>query len=176
METSLILSLGLIAGSLIGLSWMAGTDAPYIPTAQEKITEILKTAGVKKGKTFYELGSGDGRLVLHSAMLGAESYGIEQSWLRIWYSRYLARKKGLKNAHFYHGNLFDRQYFPADIIFIYLLPKAVARLEQSLPKELKKGSVIITQSFHFSKWLPYKKMSLKTKNDKIGGEFWFYRT
>lgn len=175
MDNTIIIAGGLILGALIGLSWFAGTDAPFVATAQEKIRDILKTAGVKKGKTFYELGSGDGRLVLEAAKLEAESYGIEQSWLRVWYSRYLSKKHKLPNAHFYHGNLFDREYFPADIVFIYLLPPAVKRLEPKLQKELKKGSVVITQTFHFPSWKPFKKITNKTKNDKIGGEFFFYK-
>lgn len=149
----------------IALSWFAGSDAPYIPTKLEKISKILKEAGVKKGKIFYELGSGDGRVVIEACKLGAISNGIEQSWLRVWYSRYKAKQLKLKNIYFMHGNVFDRHYFPADIIYIYLLTKAVLRLEEKLKKELKKGAVVITQTYHFKKWKPFKKL----------GDFWFYR-
>lgn len=169
------ITLGILAGCFLGLSWFAGSDAPYVPTASEKIKKILEQAGVKKDRIFYELGSGDGRLVIEAALLGGESFGIEQSWLRVWYSRYTAWKRKLSNATFFHGNVFDREYFPADVVFIYLLPKAVHRLEDKLQKELKKGAVVITQTFHFKKWKPYKKISLKTPEDKIGGEFWFYK-
>ena len=175
MDNTFMIAGGLILGSLLGLSWFAGSDAPFVTTAQEKIKEVLVAAGVKKGKTFYELGSGDGRLVLEAAKLEAESYGVEQSWIRVWYSRMKAKNLKLSNAHFFHGDLFDRQYFPADIVFIYLLPKAIARLEEKLPQELKRGSIIITQTFHFKKIKPFKKITNKTKNDKIGGEFYLYR-
>ncbi len=175
MENTLFIALFLIFGSLLGLSWFAGSDAPFISTASGKINEVLKSAGVKKGKTFYELGSGDGRVVLEAAKLGADSYGIEQSWIRVWYSRYQAWKQKLPNAHFYHGNLFDRAYFPADIVFIYLLPQGINRLEEKLQKELKKNSVVILQSFPFANWKEFKKLERKTKDDKIGGEFYFYR-
>jgi SAM-dependent methyltransferase len=174
MDT-IFIAISLIIGSLLGLSWFAGTDAPYVATAKEKIQDILKTAGVKKGTTFYELGSGDGRVVLEAAKLGAVSYGVEQSWLRVWFARYRAWKVKLPLAHFFHGNLFDRAYFPADIVFIYLLPQGVRRLEEKLKKELKKNSIVITQAFHFPNWKPYKKILKKTKDDKIGGEFWFYK-
>lgn len=175
LDQTIIIAFGLILGSLLGLSWFAGTDAPFVATAQEKISDILKSADLKKGTTFYELGSGDGRLVLEAARLGAESYGVEQSWLRVWYSRYQAWKQKLPNAHFFHGNLFDRAYFPADVVFIYLLPQGVAKLENKLKTELKKNSVVITQAFHFQNWKPYKKITRKTKADKIGGEFWLYK-
>jgi SAM-dependent methyltransferase len=142
----------------LGLSWFAGTDAPYVPTKAIDLLKILKTAGVKKDINFYELGSGDGRVVLAAANLGANSYGIEQSWLRVWYSRFIAEKKDIPNTHFYHGNIYDREYFPADVVYIYMLQPCIDKLEKKLPKELKKGAVVITQRYHFKKWKPYKKI------------------
>lgn len=151
---------------IIGLSWFAGSDAPFVPTKLQSIKKILKLAGVKKGQNFYELGSGDGRVVLEAAKLGAESYGIEQSWLRVWWSRYMAAKFKLKNTHFYHGDIFQRQYFPADIVYIYMLPKAVDKLEKKLKKELSSGATIITQTYHFKNWAPYQRKD----------NFWLYRS
>lgn len=165
MDFTLILALTILFLCFIGLSWFAGSDAPFVPTEMDKIKKILKTAGVKKGKIFYELGSGDGRVVLEAAKLGANTLGIEQSWIRIWYSRYKAFKLGLKKTYFCHGNIFDRNYYPADIVYIYMLPPAVAKLQPKLKSELKKGAVVISQTYHFPSWKPYKKL----------GNFWFYR-
>lgn len=175
MDNILIISLGTILGCLLALSWFSGSDAPYVPTKREKIKDVLKKAGLKKGRVFYELGSGDGRVVVEAAKLGAESYGVEQSWIRIWYSRYKAKGLGLKNAQFYHGNIFDRHYYPADFVFIYLLQSAVDKLESKLKKELSKGDTVITQKYHFKNWKPIKKVNLKTPDDKIGGDFWIYK-
>lgn len=165
IDTSLVLALVTLGFCFLGLSWFAGSDAPFIPTKLDKIKFVLKKSGVKKGKRFYELGSGDGRVVIEAAKLGADATGIEQSWLRVWYSRYNASKLDLKNTHFFHGDIFTRDYFPADIIYIYLLQKAVDKLEDKLKKELKKGAVIITQTYHFKNWQPFKKE----------GNFWIYR-
>lgn len=165
MDPMLLTALIILILCFFGLSWFAGSDAPYVPTKMELIRKILKTASLKKGKEFYELGSGDGRVVLEAAKLGAHSFGIEQSWIRVFYSRYKANKLGLKNASFFHGNIFDRLYYPADIIYIYMLPQAVSRLEKKLKKELKKGSIIITQTYHFPNWRPFKKQE----------NFWFYK-
>jgi hypothetical protein len=144
MENPLIIAFGLIIVAMLGLSWFAGSDAPFISTAKEKIEDVLKAAGVKKGRTFYELGSGDGRIVLTAARLGADSYGVEQSWLRVWFARYQAWKQHLKEARFFHGNLFDRAYFPADIVFIYLLPQGVQRLEAKLADKAR-GRVAVAR-------------------------------
>ena len=163
MDLALIISSGILIGCLLGLSWFAGSDAPFVPTKMTNIRKILKLAGVKKGKKFYELGSGDGRVVLEAAKLGADSIGIEQSWIRVLYSRCKARK--FKNAKFYHGNIFDKNFADSDIIYIYLLAKGVKKLEEKLKKELKRGTVVITQKYHFPNWKPYKKL----------GDFWLYR-
>src|SRR5437868_11676690 len=88
--------------SILGLSWFAGSDAPFVATKKNKIFKILKEVGVSKETVFYELGSGDGRVVIQAALMGANANGVEQSWIRIWYSRYKAWRLKLPNTHFYH--------------------------------------------------------------------------
>lgn len=161
----LIFSLFFFPFCALALSWLAGTDAPYVPTKMDLIKKVLKSAGIRKDKKFYELGSGDGRVVFEAAKLGADAIGVEQSWLRVWYSIYEAKKLKLANAKFYHGNIFEKNYSDANIIYIYLLPKGIKKLEEKLPKEVKKGSVLITQTYHFQKLKPYKKL----------GNFNFYK-
>jgi SAM-dependent methyltransferase len=165
MDLTLFISFGVLIGCIIGLSWFAGSDAPFVPTKMENIRKILKLAGVKKGKKFYELGSGDGRVVIAAAKLKADAVGVEQSWIRVIYSKYIASKLRLKNVKFYHGNIFEKTYTDADVIYIYLLNKGVSRLEGKLKKELKKGSVLITQTYHFPNWKPYQRQE----------DFWLYR-
>lgn len=167
MDITLIISGGILIGCCLALSWFAGSDAPYVPTKMENIRKILKLAGVKKGKKFYELGSGDGRVVIAAARLGANAVGIEQSLIRVLYSKW---KSGQNNAiagncQLYHGNIFDRSYSDANIVYIFLLHKGVTKLEEKLKKELKKGSIVITQTYHFDNWKPFKKE----------GDFWIYR-
>jgi len=163
MDLTLIISFGILLGCIISLSWFAGSDAPYIPTKMDQIRKILKLAGIKKGKKFYELGSGDGRVVIAAAKLGANSVGIEQSLIRILISHF--KSSSLKNARFIHGNIFSKNYSDADIIYIFLLTKGIKKLEGKLKRELKKGSMVITQTYHFPNWKPFTKM----------GEFWLYR-
>ncbi|OGE64462.1 hypothetical protein A3J13_02020 [Candidatus Daviesbacteria bacterium RIFCSPLOWO2_02_FULL_36_8] len=178
MDLTLIISFGVLLGCLISLSWFAGTDAPYVPTKMEAIRKILRLAGVKKGKKFYELGSGDGRVVVAAAKLGATSRGIEQSLLRVLYSKYKATN--LKRAKFIHANIFQKDYSDADIIYIYLLMKGVVKLETKLKKELKKGSIVITQTYHFKNWKPFRKIDLSeaidfSKDINGAGVFWLYK-
>lgn len=177
MDPFFILSLGLLLGCFLGLSWFAGSDAPYVPTKRERIKKLLSSIPLK-GKNFYELGSGDGRIVMEAAKMGAKAYGIEQSFLRVLYSRL----KSVKDSQFIHGDIFKQDLSNADIVFIFLLPKGVDRLEPKLKKELKKGSIVITQTFHFKNWKPYKKLLVSNKEKpntllgvkKYEGEFYFY--
>ncbi|MBI2315223.1 SAM-dependent methyltransferase [Candidatus Daviesbacteria bacterium] len=184
MDITLIISGGILLGCFIALSWFAGSDAPYVPTNSDIIRRILRLAGVKKGKKFYELGSGDGRVVIHAARLGADATGIEQSWLRVLYSKYqtskLASHFRCGNVEFYHEDVFKRTYRDADIVYIYLLHKGVKKLEEKLKKELKKGTIIITQTYHFPNWKPFKKLDFSkevglSKDIKGAGNFWFYQ-
>lgn len=165
MDITLIISAGVLIGCIISLSWFAGSDAPFVPTKTDQIRKILRLAGVRKGKRFYELGSGDGRVVFAAAKLGAESIGIEQSLLRIIYSRFKAKRLKIDNAFFIHKNIFSRDYSYADTVYIYLLHKGVRKLEGKLKKELKKGAVVITQTYHFPRWRPFKKID----------NFWLYK-
>ena len=199
----LIITFGILTGCMLGLSWFAGSDAPFVPTKNERIKKILRSAGLIKREVFWELGSGDGRVVIEAAKMGAISYGIEQSLIRVLYSRWRARK--LKNTYFIHGDLFSflqpavihlrggrlvshRQNTSevdirkADVVFIFLLPKGVEKLEPILKNTLKKGARAITQTFHFKNWKPYKKVLIsdKTANTLLGknkyeGDFWIYQ-
>lgn len=165
MDPVLFISLLIIILSLIALSWFAGTDAPYVPTTTN-LDDVLKIAGVGKGKTFFELGSGDGRVVLEAAKKGSNAIGIEQSLIRVLYSRYKTSKFEISNATFIHGNIFNQNYHSADIVYIYLLQKGVDRLENKLKKELKKNSIIVTQKYHFKHLKPYRELD----------NFHFYQT
>lgn len=166
MEVDVVGVVILLILSALGLSWFAGSDAPYIPTTKEQLSQLFKLIKIKRGQIFYELGSGDGRVVLQAAQRGAEATGIEQSLLRVYLAKYKAWRLNLKAAQFLHGNIFDRDYHSADIVFIFLLQPAVNKLENKLKQELKRGALVITQKYHFKNWRQTKKMK----------DFWVYTT
>lgn len=163
IDDTVLLALFLIATTLIAISWSAGSNGPYKPTNSEDIDIILKEVKIQEGTNFYDLGSGDGRVAIQAAKLGAICHGIEQSWVRVWIARFKAKK--YKNVHFYHGNFFDREYYPADVIYTSLNQSAMEKLEPKLKKELKKDAIVITHLHHFKNWKPFKKV----------GEFKFYK-
>src|SRR5438477_579229 len=82
--------------------------APYVPLEPDVVARILNMAEVGKDDIFYDLGSGDGRLVIAAAMKGSKSYGIETDWLRVLYSRFWIRMLRLeKHAKIIHGDIFN---------------------------------------------------------------------
>lgn len=184
METTLIISGGILLGCLLALSWFAGSDAPYVPTKLIRIRKALKSAELKKGQTFWELGSGDGRVVMEATKMGAKAIGVEQSLIRVLWSRFMAKKfPSSKRPKFIHGDIFKTDFSNADVVFIFLLPKGVDKLETKLKNNLKKGTKVITQTFHFKSWKPYKKILVSDKNipntllgeNKYEGDFRIYQ-
>lgn len=128
--------------------------APYVGLEGEVLEQAIGLARIQPGETFYELGSGDGRVVIAAALRGANVYGIEIDSLRAWYSKVWIRLLRLNNAHIIQKNFFDVDLSNADIVFMYLLPKTNEKLEPKLAQELKPGTRVISIAFQFPDWKP----------------------
>lgn len=134
-------------------TWKHG--APYQGMDPDVVERLMEVAKVKKGEVFYELGSGDGRVVISAALRGAKVVGIEIDLLRVLYSRlwiYLLRLH--KNATIIHGDLFKVNLSNADVVCLYLLPETCKKLEQKLILELRKGTRVVSVGFEMPDWRP----------------------
>ncbi len=136
----LISVLYLLIGDLMG--------APFVPSGQKEISQYLKLFNLKPGKVFYDLGSGDGRVVRTAVkMYGVKGIGVEiHPWLVI-ISAVLARIQGLKNIKFLRKNFWGMDISDADYFYFYLTPKAMDRLGKKILEECHKGVVIVSKSF-----------------------------
>lgn len=134
--------------------------APFVATSEEKVKKILKLADPQKGEVLYDLGSGDGRIVIAAVKnYGVQAIGIEINPILVWLSRCRIKKLGLgKQAKIYLGNFFDKNFSDADIVIMYLLQLTNDRLEKKLQNELKPESRIVSESFSF-KNIPFIKSS-----------------
>lgn len=130
--------------------------APFVPMEPEVVERVMKLAKVGKGDVFYELGSGDGRLVIAAAMRGAEAYGVEIDRLRVWYSRVWIFLLRLKNAKIIHGDIFKTDLSKATVVCLYLLQETNERLQEKLERELKNGTRVVSVAFTFPDWEPVK--------------------
>lgn len=128
---------------------------PFVPTPAQIGELMLDMAGVTNGDVVYDLGSGDGRLVIAAALRGARSFGVEYSADLVERSVRNAERAGVPDrAFFVHGDIFDTDVTGADVVLLYLSPEFNRRLRPSLLNELGPGARIVSHAFHMDEWMP----------------------
>ncbi len=145
---------------LIFLSMVWPPDSPWAPwwrSSDNTIRAAFKLAGVKKGEVVYDLGSGDGRsVIIATKEFGATGIGVEIDPLRFYVSKFLAKLAGVSDkTKFIKKSFLEIDISNADVVFIYLVPKALERLKPKFLKQLKKGTRIVSINYKIS--LPKKK-------------------
>ncbi|SEL86838.1 Methyltransferase domain-containing protein [Parapedobacter koreensis] len=142
-------------------------DVPYVPTKQETVEEMLKLAGVKPGDVVYDLGCGDGRIVITAAQkFGATGVGVDLNPQRIKEANANAQAAGVADkVRFVEGNLFEFDFSQANVVTMYLLPSVNLKLRPKLQKELKPGSRIVSHDFDMGDWQAEK--TIEVGNDTI---------
>ncbi|KKU14007.1 MAG: SAM-dependent methyltransferase [Parcubacteria group bacterium GW2011_GWC2_45_7] len=168
------LILALFYGSMLGTLW---SEAPFVPTGRRDLKRMINLVAIKPGEMVYDLGSGDGRIVRAAARLGAKAVGYEKSLPMVWWSKMLAynvarhfmcRHAGDEahqsrdwcgagklpryNARFVRANYLKQDLSDADVVFCYLMPKAMEHLKPKFEKELQPGTRIISRAFSIPGW------------------------
>jgi len=139
-------------------------DVPYVPTPQEVVDRMLALAKVGKNDVLYDLGCGDGRIVVTAArQLGARGSGIDIDPVRIAEAQDNARKAGVdKRVSFKVGDLFQTDLSDASVVTLYLLPTINTRLRPRLWQQLKVGSRVVSHAFDMGpEWPPEKTASVE---------------
>lgn len=130
--------------------------APFVPTPMRAVHEVLKHAEIRKGDKVYDLGAGDGRFIhFASKDYGAISVGFEMDPLVYGLARLRQILQGWKGKMVF-GNFMNQNLSDADFIICYLLPETLAKYQTKFKKELKKGTKIISYSFHIGSLKPKK--------------------
>jgi len=129
------------------------TGAPYIVMRKKEAKRMIELAEIKKGERVYDLGSGDGRLVIMAAKKGAKAIGFEInpflvliSWVKILLAG-VRKNAVVKWRNFWRQNVSD-----ADVVLLYLITQHMARMEKKLLRELKPGARVISHTFKFPNW------------------------
>jgi protein-L-isoaspartate O-methyltransferase len=132
--------------------------APYYPTPETIVERMLKLGGLKAGEKMYDLGSGDGRIVIMAAQkFHANAVGVELDRKLCLQSEERIRKLSLqKTAHIVNGDLLKQDYSSADLITVYLWPEANNKVQPLLDRQMKKGARVVAHDFEFSGWKPEK--------------------
>lgn len=130
--------------------------APFNATPQEVVDRMLQMAAVTKDDVVYDLGSGDGRLVITAAKrYGARGVGIDIDLALIAQSRANARKEGVAElVEFRQQDALTVDLSPASVVTLYLLSGANLKLRPTLQQQLKPGSRIVSHQFGMGDWVP----------------------
>jgi len=143
--------------------------APYVPISKKYVKDLLIFGGLKSNDIFYDLGSGDGRVLVAAAIdFGIKNAaGYEISFWPYWESRFLLWQRGLSKMMKIHRlDFFRASFSDATFVYMYLFPKLVDRLAQKISDECKPGTKILCPSFpiDFNRHPEFKLL----KSEKIG--------
>ena len=136
----------------------AKLDVPYVPTPQPVVEAMLKLAAVKPGDVVYDLGSGDGRIVVTAVkeFKAKRGVGIDLDPQRVKEAQDNAKKAGVDNrTEFREGDVLKLESVAdADVVTLYLYPSVNRKLEPMLRKTLKPGARVVSHEFRIGDWGP----------------------
>lgn len=160
-----VLALTLLAAAVpaAGQKPLRAPDVRYEPTEPEIVSAMLELAGVRKSDIVYDLGCGDGRIVITAAQkIGARGMGIDIDPQRIKEAKENARKAGVERmVRFSNEDLFESNIREASVVMLYLWPWVNLKLRPKLLKELKPGTRIVSHSHDMGDWKAEKEIEVQ---------------
>lgn len=132
--------------------------APFVPSPQNIVEKMLEAAQLKPGETVYDLGCGDGRVLVTAArQFRARAVGVELSPKIAQLARDLIKQQKLDgDASVIEGNLLDVDLSKADVVTLYLLTESNSRLRPNLERYLKPGARVVSHDFEIKGWKPVR--------------------
>jgi SAM-dependent methyltransferase len=132
--------------------------APYVPSPIEIVDAMLDLAGVQQHDVVYDLGCGDGRIVVAAARkYGASGVGVDVDTELLAEARGRAQAAGVgAKTRFVEADIFETDIRPATVVTLYLMPKALSKLKPKLLSDLKPGSRVVSFTFPIEGWPPAK--------------------
>jgi protein-L-isoaspartate O-methyltransferase len=170
--------LGLFLGGFSqSLEAQGGRLAPFYPTPEIVVAKMLELGELKAGEKMFDLGSGDGRIVIMAAQrFQADATGVELDKNLVRQSMEKIRSLGLeKSAHIVNGDLLKQDYSGADLITVYLLPLSNDKVQPLLDRELKKGARVVAHDFEFRGWTAAKVETIDDDGEGRSHKLYLYR-
>jgi tRNA G37 N-methylase Trm5 len=157
-----------LAQSVTLVQAQEGKIVPYVPTPQEVVERMLELAQVKKGDVVYDLGSGDGRIVVTAAKkYGVKAIGFEIDPERIKESQENIKKAGVGHlVEIRQQDIRTVDLSPASVLTMYLLPEVNLMIRPNIWKQMKPGSRVVSHDFDMGDW-----KALKTEHIKDGSSW-----
>ena len=140
-----------------------GPDVIFVPTPNEVVDAMLKMAEVSKADTVYDLGCGDGRIVIAAAQkYGARGVGIDIDPERVAEATENVRKaKVADRVKIVRGDLFDADISGATVVTLYLLTDLNLKLRPKLMRDLKPGTRVVSHAFNMGDWKPERQATVE---------------
>jgi cyclopropane fatty-acyl-phospholipid synthase-like methyltransferase len=137
-------------------------EVPYVATAPKVVEKMLKLAGVRKGDVVYDLGCGDGRIVIMAARkFGARGVGVDIDPVRIGEAERNARAARVSGlTRFFVKDVYDTDVHEASVVTLYMLADVNRALRPTLLKQLAPGSRIVSHTFDMDDWKPDKTITV----------------
>jgi tRNA G37 N-methylase Trm5 len=144
-----------------------GKIVPYVPTPQEVVDRMLELAQVKKGDVVYDLGSGDGRIVVTAARkYGVKAIGFEIDPERIKESTENIKKAGIGHlVEIRQQDIRSVDLSAASVLTMYLLPEVNLMIRPNIWKQMKAGSRVVSHDFDMGDWKPLKTVNIKDSSN-----------
>ena len=131
------------------------TSAPFLPSNKKALNKMIEMADLNSDDIVYDLGSGDGKVVIAAARHGIKkAVGFETNPILNLIAKLNARFFKVKNVEFVTTNLFNADLSKCNKVFVYLLPKAMAKLETKIMEEMPNGGLVISNTFRFKNLVP----------------------
>ncbi len=137
-------------------------DVPFVPTTEQAVEAMLKLAEVKQSDIVYDLGCGDGRIVVAAAKkFQAHAVGIDINPTRIGEAKENAKKAGVEAlVRFEENDLFLADIHEATVVTLFLLPQVNLKLRPKLIEDLKPGTRIVSNTFDMGDWKAEKEINV----------------
>jgi ribosomal protein L11 methylase PrmA len=142
----------------VWIFWSEVIGAGFEPTSKKLVKKMLEMAEIDSKDVLYDLGSGDGRIVIEAVKnYDAKAVGIEADPIRVLWSRMYLFFNGIQNkSKIKWGNFFNEDISEATAVTLFLGHKANQKLKEKLKKELKPGTPVVSYVWTFNDWKPIK--------------------
>lgn len=156
MTVHKLLALIPLALPMTGQQFPAERLAPFVPSPQVVVERMLSAADLRPGEMVYDLGCGDGRILITAArQFKAKAVGVELSENLVKQTQEQVASLGLQNRiSVVHGDMLGVDLKPADVVTLYLLTDANERLRPLLERDLRKGARVVSHDFQIRGWVP----------------------
>ena len=158
---------------LRGVNTVVNLDVAYVPTPKDIVRRMLRLAGVRRGETVFDLGAGDGRILIEAVRgFGAQAIGVEVDPERLVRIKERLTATGTE-AKVIQGDLMQVDTSSADVVAIYLSSSVNAKLASKLENELKAGARVVSLDYTLPGWVPEKELTVKSGG--ISRRIYLYR-